>query len=209
MSHAEPPAGEPQPAPPAKKGFWGLLAGGLILVAAAVRFWGGLDESSQVDAANKLIDEARVTIAEASKLDEEGQKHTDAVFGEAAMTGFPGNRAALKPAADAAIAAYGKSTELFRKASQQFNEAAAMRVDQALKDYWSVKAKQMTILADMQDTVAGQYRAALDESVTDKAMLEAKIAEAAKKVEAQSQEAADLTKQADKLMQDNPGVFAK
>jgi len=199
---------EPAPAPAKSKAMWSYIAGGCLLLVGAARIIGAFDKSSQIDEANKLIDEARVSVSEAQQQGEEGAKQIDLVFTDS-LGDLAAARVKFKPEADKGIDLYGKSAESFRRAEKQFEQAAAMRVDSVLQEYWGLKAKQMSAMAEIQDVLVNQFRLALNESIADEAELVQKIQENAKPVEEIAARGKDFGERAEKVMADHPAAFAK
>ncbi len=199
---------EPAPAPAKSKSIWSYVALGAILIAGGVRILAGFDKSSQIDEANKLIDEARFSVTQAQQHSDEGAKRIDLVFTDS-LGELADARVKFKPDAEKGIDLYGKSGESFRLAAKQFEQAATMRVDSVLQEYWGLKAKQMSAMAEIQDVLVQQFRLALDESIADEAELVKKIQEIAEPVDGIAARGKDFGERAEKVMTDHPTVFSK
>jgi hypothetical protein len=197
---------------PQKKSKATAIATGFAVVClgiAGLANFAGFIGKSQTDAANKLKDQANLSIDEADKHTEVAKPLADAVFAPANITGVPGTRDAFRADAEKSAIELKAAADKLRKSAGLFDEAAKMKIDSHYSEYLALKSKQLTALADVKDNLVQQLQMMLDAKNDDGAKLKTTLDEMDGKIGEFIKQAGEHNEQADKIVAANPSVFTK
>ena len=173
----------------------------LLLIAALLACKSG-STTSDIDKANKLVDEGNAAVQEAKKF------VADAEAKKAQMMQTDVRRLAeARVTAAEAIAAYDKAASKCKEAAQKYDEASRLQVNDKFKEYLILKVKEYNKRGDICETAKGTPQALIESTNRSSFVIRANSNNA--KVDQLNKEAEDLGNQADKLQKDNPDIFKK
>lgn len=169
-----------------------------ILVIAVLACSGG--KNSEVDKANKLVQEGNASVQDAKKF------LTEAEEKKAQMMKTPVSQLAqARTLAAESVAAYERTKEKCKEAAQKYDEASRMKVNEKFRDYLILKAKEFNKRAEIVDTAKDTPQAVIES--TNRSSFVNRANANNQKVAQLVKEADDLSAQADKLQKDNPDIF--
>lgn len=155
--------------------------------------------------ANKLIDEGNALNQEGNKYAVDGANKLKEI--DAQMSGFPGNRAEIKGAAQEAMDNFNKSIGSLREATARYDEAVKLNVDEKFKEYLSLQTKAIRKEIEKLEALNEMPKQLLDESNKDAGTVNKKLEEIGERVTKLNQEQKDFESQANKVKDANPNVF--
>jgi len=151
-----------------------------------------------VDDANKFVTTANESVTKVGTKADELEKKIDAIKGDADLKSARDFGKELMPL-------YDSMSENFKKASDKFDEASKVKIQEKHKEYLETKAKEMKLRSEYALELKKIPQALID-SDGEKAFRDAsgKIAENVNKM---TKEAKELSDKADKIQKDNPDVM--
>jgi hypothetical protein len=174
-------------------------------VMAALLFLGvvlACGKTDETEKANKLVTEGNAAITEgkkhASDADDKKNKMLQtnvSQLGEA------------RTLANEAIREYDQAVAKAKEAAGKFDEASKLQINEKLKDYLSLKAKEYNKRAELIEALKAVPQALIDSQ--NRQSFISRANEATQKAERISKEADDLESQADKVQNDNPTIIKK
>ena len=169
-----------------------------ILVAAVLACSGG--KNSELDKANKLVQEGNTAVEDAKKFVSEAEAK------KAQMMKTPVSQLAQARALAAeSVAAYDRAKDKAREAAQKFDEASRMKINEKFRDYLILKSKEFNKRAEVVETAKDTPQAVIESTNRSSFVIRANANN--QKVAQLVKEADDLAAQADKLHKDNPDIF--
>jgi hypothetical protein len=168
----------------------------LIMVAAILACSVG-DETQK---ANKLVDEGNAAVQEAGKhVTEAEQKKSKMLNMQVAEL------EQARTVAKEAIADYEQAKQKCAEASSKYEEASKLKINDKYKEYLALKAKEYKLRSELVETAKATPQALIDSE--NQASFTSKAKANNQKVDKLSKEADDLGAQADKIRNENKGVF--
>jgi hypothetical protein len=104
-----------------------------------------------------------------------------------------------------AIAEYEQAKQKCTEAANKYEEASKLKVNDKFKEYLTLKAKEYKLRAELMETAKGTPQALIDSE--NQASFTSKAKAINEKVDKLSKEADDLGAQADKIRNENKGIF--
>ncbi|GEM_PF-1673260 len=181
--------------------FW-AVAGLLLLSLSLV----GCQETGK---ANALVDVGNKSVEEANKLSAEARTKSEELFKAAGGEDFPNNRASLKAKIDEVNGILDKSITSLKNAAEKFEEAAKLKIDDKLKEYYTAKAQSYRKLAEINETSKKQTLVLNDTSIEDRDTLISKLEPMDTQIQNLQKELNTLEEKAKKIQTDNPKLFQK
>lgn len=159
----------------------------------------------EMNKANKLVESGNAAAKEGEKFAEDALSKIDELKGN--LNDFPSNREQLKATAQQILTSLDQSIAKLREASAKFGEASTARIDQALKDYLSLKSQEFGKHAEHMEALKEIPNAILDTSITDHSALDAKFAQIKERIEQLHKDWTDLGARAEKIKEENKDKF--
>ena len=169
-----------------------------ILVAAVLACSGG--KNSEVDKANKLVQEGNAAVEEAKTFVKEAEEKKSQM-----LKTNVSQLAQARALAAESVAAYGRAKEKVTAAAQKYDEASRMKINEKFRDYLILKAKEYNKRAEVVETAKDTPQAVIESTNRSSFVIRANSNN--QKVAQLVKEADDLAAQADKLQKDNPDIF--
>lgn len=184
------------------KNLTGILAV-LMVVAIGLACSGSFGDDTEkangvVDEANKFVTSANESVTKAEKKVKEYDEKVGAIKSDAELK-------AAREFGKELFPIYDSMNENFKKASEKFDEASKLKINEKHKEYLETKAKELKVRAEFALELKKVPQALID-TENKKAYLEAsgKIIENVKKM---TKEATELGEKAEKIRKDNPDVM--
>lgn len=177
----------------------GLLVALIFIVAifpACNRGGSGTD----IDKANKLVDEGNAAVREARNHLSEAEQ-----LKQKMLTTYESQFDEARSTARDAIAAYEKTEAKCKEAAAKYEEASRLKLSDKLKEYLALKVKEYNKRAELVQTAKGVPQALIDSQNSEGWIDKANSVN--EQVNQLAKEADDLSTRADKIQKDNPNIF--
>ena len=174
-----------------------------VLLIAAIWACGNTStNTSDLDKANKLVDEGNAAVDQVKKFFTEADGKKD----EMMHTDLRRLAEARVRAAEA-IAAYDKAAEKCKEAASKFDEASRLNVADKFKQYLILKTKEFNKRAELMQAAKDTPQALIES--TNRTSFQNRVNSNQSKIDGLYKEAQDLGARADKIFKDNPDLFKK
>jgi hypothetical protein len=169
-----------------------------LLVAAVLACSGG--KNSEVDKANKLVEEGNAYVQDAKKFVTEAEEKKAQM-----LKTNVSQLAQARVLAAESVAAYDRAKEKCTLAAQKYDEASRLKINEKFRDYLILKSKEYNKRAEVVDTAKDTPQAVIESTNRSSFVIRANANN--QKVAQLVKEADDFAGQADKLQKDNPNIF--
>lgn len=165
---------------------------------------------NEVDKANALVKEANKKI-DAYNVDASALSKKHAQFQEMIKNGkLESDPASLKTQGQEVVAAYQALSIRCKEIADKFDAASKLKVNQKLKQYWSLKAQVFQKRNDILTANQDKIQSILDGMAkNDMSQVESRLDKDNANIDAWDKMATDLEQQGEKMIQQNPDIFEK
>ena len=174
----------------------------VLLIAAIWACGSSGTNTSDLDKANKLVDEGNDAVGQVKKFVAEAEAKKDEM-----MHTDIRRLAEARVRATEAIAAYDKAADKCKEAASKFDEASRLNVADKFKQYLILKTKEFNKRAELMQAAKDTPQALIES--TNRSSFQNRVSSNQSKIDSLYKEAEDLGQQADKIYKDNPDIFKK